>query len=302
MNEEELEKYMRAGEIAARVKKEVLNLVRSGMKLLDIAEYVENRITNLGGKPAFPCNLSLDNVAAHFTPEPIDTDLTIPEESVLKIDLGVHVDGFIADTAVTVAFDPRNEILVEAGRRVLEEALRAVKPGLSFYKFGGIIEDAAKSLGFNIVKNLSGHSLAQYRIHAGEVVPNCRDRLVMGSFREGRAYAIEPFVTRGIGLVTNGDRVTIYALKPRGKLKKLSDAERRFYEQVLEERRTLPFTLRWYTSMLRYEDGVSIVKKLAQRGLIVEYPVLVEVSSEPVAQFEETVVIYKGKVYVTTQT
>ena len=301
MDEEVFEKYMKAGEIAARVKDDVLNMIRPGMKLVDIARFVEDRIKALGGQPAFPCNLSIDSTAAHYTPEPLDTDV-VEESSVLKVDLGVHVDGYIADTAFTISFDPRNEPLIEAARRTLDEALRSIRPRLSFYKLGGVIEDTARSYGFNTIKNLSGHSLERYQIHAGEVIPNHRDRLARGSFKDGGAYAVEPFLTSGIGLVTDSDRITIYALSPRGKLRRLSGEERRLFDRILGERRTLPFTLRWYAeSPEEYYKLKEVVKSLAKRGYAIEYPVLAEISGEKVAQFEETVVIYKGVVYVTTR-
>ena len=301
MDEEVFEKYMKAGEIAARVKNDVLNRVRPGMRLIDIARFVEDRIRALGGQLAFPCNLSVDSTAAHYTPEPLDTDV-VEESSVLKMDLGVHVDGYIADTALTISFDPQNEPLIEATRRTLDEALRSIRPGLSFYKLGGVIEDTARSYGFNTIKNLSGHSLGHYQIHAGEVIPNHRDRLTRGSFRDGGAYAIEPFLTPGIGLVADSDRVTIYALRPRGKLRRLSEEERRLFERILGERRALPFTLRWYAEgPEEYYRLKEVVEGLARRGYAIEYPVLVEVSGERVAQFEETVVIYRGVVYVTTR-
>lgn len=301
MDEEVFEKYMKAGEIAARVKNDVLNRVRPGMRLIDIARFVEDRIRALGGQLAFPCNLSVDSTAAHYTPEPLDTDV-VEESSVLKMDLGVHVDGYIADTALTISFDPQNEPLIEATRRTLDEALRSIRPGLSFYKLGGVIEDTARSYGYNTIKNLSGHSLGHYQIHAGEVIPNHRDRLTRGSFRDGGAYAIEPFLTPGIGLVADSDRVTIYALRPRGKLRRLSEEERRLFERILGERRALPFTLRWYAEgPEEYYRLKEVVEGLARRGYAIEYPVLVEVSGERVAQFEETVVIYRGVVYVTTR-
>ena len=301
MDEEVFEKYMKAGEIAARVKNDVLNRVRPGMRLIDIARFVEDRIRALGGQLAFPCNLSVDSTAAHYTPEPPDTDV-VEESSVLKMDLGVHVDGYIADTALTISFDPQNEPLIEATRRTLDEALRSIRPGLSFYKLGGVIEDTARSYGFNTIKNLSGHSLGHYQIHAGEVIPNHRDRLTRGSFRDGGAYAIEPFLTPGIGLVADSDRVTIYALRPRGKLRRLSEEERRLFERILGERRALPFTLRWYAEgPEEYYRLKEVVEGLARRGYAIEYPVMIEVSGERVAQFEETVVIYRGVVYVTTR-
>jgi len=302
MTDEELEEYLKAGRIACTILNEAASYIRPGMKLIDVAEYIENRIESLGGKPAFPTNISINNIAAHYTPTPNDTSV-IPEGSVVKIDLGVHVNGYIADTAITLTFNEEFKLLSEAAKTALERAIEAVAPGVRFSRVGRIVEDVIKSYGFKPIYNLSGHSIDRYMIHSGDVIPNYEDRLNLGSFRRGKVYAIEPFATNGRGYVKDGAMTTIYALKPNPKkIAKLDQTTREIFEHIYEDRKTLPFALRWYTRRFPLDQLENSMKILVSAGLAIAYPVLVEVSNGIVAQFEHTIVISdKGEKVITTR-
>ena len=102
---EDLKKYQIAGKIAKEVREEIKKTVKEGMPLIDICEKVENWIRAKGGKPAFPCNVSINEIAAHYT-SPLNDQQIVPEKAIVKIDIGVHVDGYIADTATTINFNP----------------------------------------------------------------------------------------------------------------------------------------------------------------------------------------------------
>ncbi|HID80616.1 MAG TPA: type II methionyl aminopeptidase [Ignisphaera sp.] len=298
MSEEVLEKYMKAGEIACRVRKLAHAIVKPGMRVLELVERLESEILSLGGKPAFPINVSINEIAAHFTPPPHDTSV-IPENSIVKIDIGVHIDGYIADTATTIVFDPRYERLAEAANAALEHAVKMLRPGVRFSEIGRVIEATIRSYGYKPILNLCGHSIDVYTIHAGEAIPNHYDLKNVGKLRNNRAYAIEPFATDGVGLVDETSVVTIYALRynPK-KLKGLSLESQTFFNRVFRERRTLPFTPRWYITEVTNID--NILRQLSLAGLLTEYPVLVERTRGVVAQFEHTVVVYRNSIYVTT--
>jgi len=300
MDEEEFNNLMKAGEIAARARTYAESLAREGMKVLELAEKIEQYIKSLGGQPAFPVNISINEVAAHYTPIPGDS-LEIPSGSVVKIDIGVHVEGFIADTATTVCFSEALKRLADACRDALEKALKVVEVGKKFSEVGHVIERTIKSYGFSPVYNLSGHSIDRYTIHAGEIIPNYRDFKNFGRFRDGRVYAIEPFASNGKGYVREGSTITIYALRynPK-KLKSLSEDAKKVFERIYGERRGLPFAKRWYVSEFGQEVVDRALDELRRRGLLVSYPVLIEASRGVVAQFEHTVVIYRGRVYVST--
>ncbi len=302
MDEEEVKNYIRAGEIAARVRDFAEKIVKPGMKILDLAELVENKIIELGGKPAFPCNISINQEAAHRTPV-IGDEIIIPEESVVKIDLGVHVDGYIADTAVTVSFNPRYEPLLNAVKEALDKALKIVFSGVKFSEIGRIVEDTLRSYGYKPIKNLSGHSLDRFVIHAGESIPNHYERISFSKFRSNKAYAIEPFGTDGRGFVVESDTITIHALWKTSKVKGLTLDERKLFKTIRERFKTLPFTERWLQDVFEYdvEKLRRTMEKLQSKKIIFGYPILVEVENGMVAQFEHTVLVLDKEVIVTTK-
>lgn len=304
MNTEEINDvvrcYVKAGEIAYRVKKNARRLVKPGVRIIEIAESIEREIKELGGLPAFPVNISVNEVAAHRTPY-IDDAEVIPEASAVKVDIGVHVNGYIADTAVTVVLDDKLIPLAEAAHNALMKALKAVKPGAKFREIGKIIENTARKAGFKVIKNLSGHSLGHYLIHGGEVIPNYNDPFVLGRFRTGKAYAIEPFVTTGKGVVKEAKgKIQIYSLR-RVKGKPLSESEHKVLSEIIRRFKTLPFCERWLVDVGSASNLRASLTSLARKGYLNQYPVLVEAGGGLVTQFEETILItHDGDVIVTT--
>jgi len=300
VEEEVLKKYIEAGRIARIVLEEAAKRVDVGVKLVDICEYAEKRIVELGGQPAFPCNISVNEVAAHYTPR-VGDESTVPEGAVVKLDIGVHVDGYIADTATTIVLDPAYEKLAEAVREALEKALEKVKKGVTFYTISKTIESTIKSHGYKPIVNLGGHSLDRYVIHAGESIPNAPDPLLKGSFKAGKVYAIEPFATTGVGYVEEGDIVTIYALHQTKLRRRLTPFEKKMLAYIASKFRTLPFTERWLVKDLGNVDKIRVaLARLAKMGFLIQYPILVEKSRGIVAQFEHTIVVLEDNVIITT--
>jgi methionyl aminopeptidase len=299
LSDEEIKKLLEAGRIARIVREEAARIARPGMKLVDLANYVEKRIRELGGEPAFPTNLSINEVAAHYTPY-IGDETIIPENAVLKIDLGVHVDGYIADTATTVSFNPAYESLLEASRVALEKALETVRPGIRVNEIGRVIEETIKSYGYKPIKNLSGHSIDRYMIHAGKSIPNYNDLFTRWRISDG-VYAIEPFATNGVGLVREGEEAYIYSLIPRRRVR-LTSVEWKLYRRIWDERRTLPFCERWYIDMFNNVEGLRNTLMLMYRhGVIYAYPVLIERGKGLVSQFEHTFIVNGKDIIVTTR-
>ncbi len=301
MDEEVLRKYIEAGRIARIVREEAAKRIEPGVSVYEFCEWVENRIAELGGRPAFPCNLSINEVAAHYTPL-IGDELRVPDESVVKIDLGVHVDGYIADTAVTVSFSDKWDTLLEAVRDALEKALGIVSPDTKFSEVGRVIESTIKAYGFKPISNLGGHSLARYTIHAGESIPNVYEPFLRGKFGKGKAYAIEPFGTNGAGSVREGDIIAIYALIRPNLRRRLNELQKRVLNAIKERFKTLPFAERWLKDIAQVDELRRALRRLASMGFLVQYPVLIEKSRGMVAQFEHTLVITnEGDVIVTTR-
>lgn len=298
MGGEELEKYIRAGEIAFEAKKLAERIVGPGTPILKIAEEIEELIRSRGAAPAFPTNISINHVAAHRTPYVGDTEV-VPEGAVVKVDIGVHVDGYIADTAITIVLDDRFKPLAEAVRSALLKALKKVRAGARFRDIGFVIEREIKAAGFKPIKNLSGHSLGRYQIHGGEYIPNYRDALAIGRFRSGGAYAIEPFGTDGRGYVVE-DRSSIQIFALRSVKGNVSGFEAEVLDVIRSRFSTLPFCERWLVDL----GGIDAVRKalsgLVAKKILTQYPVLIEAGKGMVAQFEETVYVTSSGVYITT--
>jgi methionyl aminopeptidase len=275
-----LEKYEKAGEILRKVKEEVVKLVKPGVKLLDVAEFVEKRIIELGGKPAFPCNISINSDAAHFTPKKND-ERVFREGDVVKIDMGAHIDGYIADTAITIDLGDHDD-LVECAKKALENAIEVVHAGVNTAEIGATIEDTIREFGFKPVVNLTGHGLEPYLAHAPPTIYNVRVEKGV-ELKEGMVIAIEPFATNGVGRVAERGECEIFSLIAVKKLR--LKQEREFVEHIINEYRTLPFARRW----VNVSD--VILARLVKQGVLRAYPVLTEVSKGLVSQFEHTVIV-----------
>ncbi len=298
LSSEDVEKYLKAGDIAKRVREYAVKNTRPGAKLLDLAESIEQYIRELGGEPAFPVNISINEVAAHYTPV-ADDESVIPDNSIVKIDIGVHIEGYIADTAATVCFNPAYESLVEASENALENVLKAIKPGMKVSEIGRIVEETITSYNYRPIKNLSGHSIDRYLIHSGLSIPNYRDSWARWSLVDG-VYAIEPFATNGVGFVREESVVTIFSL--RTYRARLSIVEKKVVDGIWRSRRTLPFCERWLLSYTSSLEGVrNTIQSLIRKGILHLYPVLVERSGGFVSQFEHTIIVYNGEIIVTTQ-
>jgi methionyl aminopeptidase len=288
--QEILEKYREAGKILKIVRAEAVEMVKVGNTLLQIAEFVENRTIELGGKPAFPCNISRNQEAAHATPKMGDTDVF--GKDMVKLDLGVHVDGYIADSAVTVDLSGNSDIK-KAAEEALAAAIDLAKPGISTGELGAAIEKSIRSYGLNPIMNLTGHGLSQYEAHDDPSVPN---RHMEGGviLKEGDVLAIEPFATNGVGAVHDGNWSEIYSLMRKKPVR--LPAVRNVLKQV-EEYRELPFAKRW----LKSDKLDFALLQLEKAGILHSYPVLLESAGGLVAQAEHTIIITQDGCEVTTK-
>ncbi|MBO3842444.1 MAG: type II methionyl aminopeptidase [Candidatus Brockarchaeota archaeon] len=302
LNEEEKEKYFAAGEIAKRVKKEARQRVKAGVRLVDLCEEIEGRIRQLGGLPAFPCNIGLDEVAAHFTPPP-DFEGEIPQGSLVKVDLGVHVDGCIVDTAFTIPLSQGDREIVEAAEKSLEKASGVLRSGVKINQIGEAVESVVKSRGFRVIRNLSGHQIDRFNLHAGLSIPNLKT-FNMEKLRRDMVVAIEPFVTLadGLGEVSEAGHVYIYRFKHFP-----LDYKGGFSNQVGRMQslfRTLPFCERWFSSVFKDAGGSVFNRIIEDLGKnLISYPVLVERSGRKIAQAEDTFLILEDSaVNLTSET
>ena len=266
--------------------------------MYEICEYVENEIKKRGAKCAFPVNTSINEVAAHYTAEPND-QIEITDDDLVKIDLGAQIDGYIADTAVTVCYNPEFDSLVHGAESALNNAMSMMKVGVKSSDVGRTIEKTIKDLGLLPIANLSGHSLEQYTIHAGKSVPNIWS---IGSFtfKEEQAFACEPFVTtgNGLGFVHEGKVANIFALVSRKKTKDKESDE--MLDHIWNNFNLLPFALRWLLDKWEEKEARRILKVLIKKKAVHAYPVLVEGNGQRVAQAEHTFIPNENGATITT--
>ncbi|MEM3526379.1 MAG: type II methionyl aminopeptidase, partial [Candidatus Jordarchaeaceae archaeon] len=269
--EDKFEKYRKAGRAVKSVREIARKIVQPGTPIIDICEKLENELLNREVNLSFPCNVSLNNIAAHYT-SPIDDKTFISENDVVKIDFGSHVDGYIADTAFTICFKPEYEKLIEASEKALEAAIGMIKPGVETKLIGEKIEEIIKGYGFRPIKDLSGHLLDQYLLHGSKIIPNIS--IPHGvKIEEGEVYALETFATTGSGSVTEAPYAYIYSLLPiRAPLR--FKGSRQVLNLVQKEFKTLPFAERWLAKKVSKAGLKLAIKELTEKGLFRAYNVL----------------------------
>lgn len=290
LSEETVETYHEAGEILVEVLTAAADQVEPGVTHLDVAESAEDHIRELGAEPAFPVNISVDEEASHASPG-ADDETTFGDEMVC-LDIGVHVDGYIADAAVTIDHTGTPE-LVEAAEEALSVAVDAVEPGAHTGEIGAEIGEVIEAYGYNPVVNLTGHGLAQYDAHTGPSIPN---RAVDSGveLEAGDVLAIEPFATTGGGKVTEGSATEIYSVEETGRVR--DRRARDLLETLDEEYGKLPFAARW----LNGGRTEMSLRRLERTGNVRDYPVLKESDGELVSQAEHTLIVTEDGCDVTT--
>jgi methionyl aminopeptidase len=268
------------------------------MRYLELCEAVEREIVLRGGALPFPCGIGVNHVTAHYSPQTNDQS-TFSETDVIKVDFGVHLDGYLTDTAVTVTFNPEFEPLLDATERALAAAIETAKKDARTGEIGRSINREASRFGFKVIENLTGHTVDRYVVHAGKSIPN----LYVPNFqvlKNGEVFAIEPFLTlkKAAGYVMDEPIETIFSIvvRKRTGAEELDD----FVTRVWDERKTLPFTPRWYAHDYGGDKLTKILGELVRKKIVRSYPTLVEASNNPVAQFEHTLALDEGSLMVLT--
>ena len=284
---EDLEKFEKSGRILSEMREYVKQMSIQGKSVLQICDDVERKIIELGARSAFPCNVGINEVAAHYT-SPKDDETTVPDGSIVKIDFGVELDGCITDTAISRSLNPAYDSMILAAETALQEALSAVAPGRKLSDIGGIIERAINRYGYKPIRNLTGHKIDRYSLHAGKSVPNVAG-MEGGKFEVGEVYAIEPFATlkEAEGAVHEARNAYIFRLV-RAKGAKSIEAKD-LVDYIQSQFKSLPFASRWIYNWRN--DAEAAFLELLKNRLIIGYPVLVEKSGAVVSQAEHTVLV-----------
>lgn len=298
MKPPDLDKLRESGRISATAREHGKSLIQPGAKLRAITDEVEEMILDMGGKPAFPAQLSRNNIAAHYCSPPTDETEVQPGD-IIKLDLGTHVDGYVTDNAVTVDLKggPKSA-LVAASSMALENAIAVMGPGASITEIGAQIETTIQAFGFTPVYNLTGHGVARYVIHCSPSIPNYPDPKA-ARLRPNQTVACEPFACDGRGYIEEQGEAQVFGLTRRPKPKdKLSDEQL----AAIAALDGLPFARRTLLRQLGDAGKVEkLLRALQKGGLLHPYPPLVERRGVRVAQTEHTIFISEHGAEVLTR-
>ncbi|MBU0460233.1 MAG: type II methionyl aminopeptidase [Nanoarchaeota archaeon] len=294
MNQKIIDKHLQAGKIAAEALQYGKSLIKENAKVIAILDQVEAKILELKGEIAFPAQISLNEFAAHSCSDL--NDQTILKDQVVKLDVGVHIDGYIADNALTVDLSGKYTDLVNASRDALNNALKIIKPGISLSKIGKVIQETITAAGFAPVKNLSGHGLGHYNIHTRPSVPNY-DNGNENILKEGMVIAIEPFVSTGAGMVQESSPATVFTLINESNIR---DPITRKILFEIRKYNGLPFAKRWLERKFGTPKTNFALRTLIRNDCITEHAPLFDQRRGIVSQAEHSVIV-KDKPIVFTR-
>jgi len=295
MEQEDIDKFKQAGKISAQALEFGRSLIKKDVSLLEVVEKVEEKIFSLGGKPAFPAQISMNHLAAHYCPD--EDDKTIFSDQVVSLDVGAHVDGYIGDNAVTVDLSGKREKLIIAVREALDEALKIIRVGITTGEIGKVIHDTISKYGFSPVRNLSGHGLGQYVQHDKPSIPNF-DTGDKTKIEQGMIFAVEPFASTGSGIVKDSGEASVFMHINKKPVRSM------ITRQVLKEIESyhgMPFCRRWLFKKFGAKANFGL-RELLQLDIIKSYAPLADSNKGLVSQAEHSVLIdNEGKVNILTK-
>jgi len=293
MDEDVYAKYKRAGRIAAEARDYGADLIKPGVSFLEVANKVESKIIDNGAGLSFPVNISRNDIAAHYSPRH-DDKFVFKKGDVIKLDVGSHIDGYIADTAITVEVETcKYDDMVKASSDALDNAISLMKADIVISEIGKTIEETIQSYGYKPIDNLTGHSLERYQLHSGKSIPNISNIFTKIKPKAGDVLAIEPFATDGAGHVTSGSGSNIYMCEKSFRSRMIGgNRSKLMYNKMKNEFKTLPFAERWLEKLFpNNSNSLPLLRRLSYLGLIRQYPQLIEVNKGIITQKEHTVIV-----------
>jgi len=296
MDEKELHAYIKAGKIASRIREWSKTLIKENAKILEIAEKIESKIKEEGAEIAFPVNICINDVSAHFTPK-FNDETILHSDDVVKVDIGVHIDGYIADTAYTIDLSDKYKDMLEINEKALNVAINLIKSGASVSEIGSAVQETIKKSGFKPIENLTGHEVKKYDLHAGISLPNIAVPYNW-KLKEDMVLAIEPFATNGYGRVIESKKIEIFSFLDE---KPVRFPEARTIIDRVRSREKLPFAQRWFGKDFSPVKMDLIFRDMVARKILKSYPVLHEKEGGIVSQFEHTVIVKKDGCEVITK-
>lgn len=302
MEDEIIESYLKAGKAVAKALKLAKLIARPGAKFLDIATLCEGEILKQGCGLAFPANISLDSIAAHYSPE-LEDPMVCPDHGLLKVDCGAEVNGFIADAAVTINIGSDKGIyedLIKASEDGLAAAIKAAGPGVVVSDIGKEIYKAIAKYGVKPISNLGGHGLDSYEIHDSPFIPNVPNSRDSSQLQLDKAYAIEPFTTNGYGAINSGQITNIFEVASVKK-KNMKFEEKALAQKFKLKFNTLPFSPRNVDFIQGTTKINHTIENFQRKGILKGYPIFEEIGRGLVAQTEHSILVLKDGIHVYTE-
>lgn len=309
MNDNELESYETAGKILKEVREEAVKLIKNDLPVIELVTFVESEIIKKGAGISFPCNVSINEITAHYT-SPLNDTTKMVTGDLVKLDLGTEINGFIADSAVTVMVPgdnleevinedqlEQNYKIQEASAAALDAAISTVRDGVKICDIGQAVEDAIHEYNLQPIMNLTGHSLEQWNLHAGISIPNINNNNDT-KLKEGQAIAIEPFATDGVGIVDDTPYSYIYSFLKNKPYRLKHDKQ--VMDYITKNYHDLPFAGRWIGEKYNPNRTNTTLRNLGRTGAIYPYPALKERTGAWVSQKEHTVIVEPEGCTVTT--
>ncbi|RDL33085.1 Methionine aminopeptidase 2 [Venustampulla echinocandica] len=310
MNSDFLSDYRQAAETHRQVRQWAQKNIMPGQTLTDIANGIEDSVRRLVGHDGltegdamnagmgFPTGLNLDEIAAHFSPN-AGNKTVLQYSNVMKVDIGVHVNGRIVDSAFTMSFDPMYDNLLAAVKDATNTGVREAGIDVRLGELGGLIQETMESYECEIngttypikpIRNLAGHNILPYSIHGTKSVPLVKTNDTT-KMEEGDVFAIETFGTTGTGHVDDRGEISHYALRkdaPEVDLR-LSSAKS-LLKTIQKNFGTIPFCRR-YLDRLGQEKYLLGLNNLVKSGIVEDYPPLYDKKGSYTAQFEHTILL-----------
>ncbi|KAK7746302.1 Methionine aminopeptidase 2 [Cytospora paraplurivora] len=309
-NDDFLRDYRHAAETHRQVRQSAQRWMQPGMSLTDIANGIEDSVRALVGHQGleegdaivagmgFPTGLNLNDVAAHYSPN-AGNKMVFGQDDVIKIDIGVHVNGRIVDSAFTHAFEPKYDNLLAAVKAATNTGIAEAGVDARLGEIGGAIQETMESYEIELdgktypiksIRNLNGHTIHHYSIHGDKSVPIVKSDN-QSKMEEGDVFAIETFGSTGNGYVRDQGEVSHYALiadAPKVDLR-LSSAKS-LLNTIKKNFGTLPFCRR-YLDRIGCDKYLLGLNNLVNNGIVQDYPPLVDKKGSYTAQFEHTILI-----------
>lgn len=293
-----------AAEAHRHTRQYMQSYIKPGMTMIQICEELEKtsrcliKEKGLDAGLAFPTGVSRNHCAAHYTPNAGDPTV-LEYDDVVKIDFGTHIKGRIIDCAFTYALNPRYQKLLDAVKDATNTGIREAGIDVRLCDIGAAIQEVMESYEVELdgktyqvksIRNLNGHSIEPYKIHAGKTVP-----IVKGGdatpMEENEFYAIETFGSTGRGVVHDDMDCSHYMKNDTAYAPSLRlQSSKQLLGTITKNFGTLAFCKRWLDRLGATKYQMAL-KDLCDKNIVEAYPPLCDIKGCYTAQYEHTIVL-----------